>query len=56
MFSRILLFLVVIGGLWLLLFGLSDRDIDGFKHWRHVWLGRFHSVERTTESGWKSIK
>jgi hypothetical protein len=46
---------VVIGGLYVLLFGLTDTQIDGFQRWRHLWIGRFHTVEKTTETGWKKI-
>jgi hypothetical protein len=56
MVSRILLFAIVIGGFYFLLFGLSDARIDGFQRWRHVWIGRFHTVETTTKSEWKQIK
>ena len=50
MLSRILLLAVVVGALYMLLFGLTDAQIDGFQRWRRVWTQRLVTIERSVTS------
>ena len=54
MLKRLLVTALVLGGLWGLMFGLSDRQIDAFQAHRRVIVARLQAIRHTLTS-WGKI-
>lgn len=55
MLKRLLVIALVLGGLWGLLFGLSDRQIDTFQAHRRTFVSRLQTIRHTLTSTWGKV-